>query len=102
MKTFEQFNEKKVWKIRTDEPYFSAGLNKLELSEYQINMFHSDINWNRIKKLNYIYIFNNDYGWVWMENNNLSQKHTYMGEVEINEEDIENWEMKIDTKNFNL
>lgn len=102
MKTFEQFNEKKVWKIRTDEPYFSAGLNKLGLSEEKINIFKSNVNWNRIKKLDHIYIFshNVDDNWVWMEN--LNTNHIYLGEVEINDNDIENYEMKIDTKNFNL
>jgi len=110
LKLFEIYTGKmNFWKIKTDEPYFSASLNKLGVADDSI--FRDDFNYSRIKKYDYVYITYHispgklTGGWTWNAEPfdiDSYSRFNYIGELELTPEDIEKQRLIFDTKKYNL
>lgn len=107
----EYWGTRIYWLIRTDEPYFSAGLNKLNVPKYDIDKFsHYATEKGKNSK---VYILksmtdkDSEISWSWAPiSQNLDNRAKYKGEVEVTNNDIDNWNEIKDildiTDNYNL
>jgi len=110
LKTYEESKNKNFWLVRTDEPYLLASLYKLGANDKQIDLIRKNV---IIKNNSKAYIGINNFGRIdwnpyrgtYSDYNYTSFKNTgykYQGELELTSEDIKNWELKENTKKFNL
>jgi len=107
IKLYESVN-KKFWKVKTSEPDFTISLQKLGFSNDDINKFHNKVNYENIKKQEYVYIFNHKSpgklagDWVYSTTLLTDDDFTFMGGIEINPEDIEKWKYNNTINKYNL
>ncbi len=107
IKTFESVN-KKFWKVRTFEPYFTISLQKLGLTDDDIQTFYNEMNQNHIKQHSFIYVFyhikpGREIGdWVYSTDFLNDDNFSFMGGVDITKEDIDKYNIKKDANKFNL
>lgn len=112
-KIFETKQTQKFWKILTDE-YFFIRLDKLGMPEKVQNDIYEhycDYNENLIKfvmigKENYGY---DTYDWHWDFNQDKKEndfyvgcEYEYQGELELTQDEINDWILKNNAKKYNL
>lgn len=106
IKTYEDVsNNNKNWKVNTEMPYFAISLDKIGMPENKQLSMLDPIQYNAIKKYNYVYIGIEYFPpqskiWTWDEDGyGLS---AYQGEIDITQEDIEKWGLNNNVKKYNL
>jgi len=109
IKTYESvYDEGKYWKIRLDTPYYEISLDKIGMS-YKEQTGYLDINYIKTYSdlTDVMYIgtgtvkHGTDYYWASTRRLDFNQ-FEYMGEPEITENDIKEWNFKNDIKKYNL
>lgn len=108
IKLFEnmKYEPNRYWKVRTDEPYFSISLDKLDVTPK--DRFDGIIDSH--PSYEHVFIFACDkFGEKWEYNfydgddhQRLNSNEKYMGEVKITRNDLKNWKMKKEAEKYNL
>ena len=116
LKTYESYGfTPELWRLKTKTPFFKVGMDKIGITDEELENFLDE---NRaienfyLDKEDYILILidyneNGDKEILWSDNRNdftynRIRDPEYMGDVEITDEDIENWNIKQDAKKYNL
>lgn len=127
IKTYEAKKQTvRYWKVKLSEPEFSASLYKLK-KEYGCDLnpteiYHIFLDGRKSPLFEegseYVYIINKDFEsqksftvvpyWYWSDIKSpykmfgLFTKSTYMGEVEVSNEDIKSYYVEEDSKKYNI
>lgn len=100
-----EYKPNRYWKVRTDEPYLSISLDKLGVPKERFKGVFSNS-----PDYEHVFIFAcNKFGGKWEfnvhrvgDNHQKINSEKYMGELEITEEDLKNWEIKKEAEKYNL
>jgi hypothetical protein len=105
-----KYKEKLFWLLKSTQPYFSAGLWKLNMHQDVINVYEADVYQN----FKYIYIcFDPDethmtdiWGWMSFEEHSYNwfkeKNYKYMGKLNVTKKDIEEYNIVKDVNKYNL
>lgn len=112
IKTYEiHENKNKYWKVRTDSPYYEISLKNIGMSKDEEDTFLKLRDNNNFQNRPVIYIEywfdrpntrESPYVWTHGSLENETENPTYMGEVEISPEDIEEYEIITNSKKYNI
>lgn len=107
IKSYESLNQK-FWKIKTTEPDFTISLQKIGLTDEQIENFYSKVNFTNIKKHDYVYVmYHIQPGqltgrWVYSTTFINDDDKSFMGGIEITPEEYKEGLIKLDQNKYNL
>jgi len=110
VKIFEDYEVvKNYWRVKTSHPEFEISMNKLDIPDDQHDQFHTVVNRYHADYILLCYSSHEleemeKWGWAPDKEHNFfkKQNYEYMGDVDITENDYKDWNLKNDTKKYNL
>lgn len=106
IKTYENINQDRHWKVKTATPEFEISLDKIVVPKDKKLSMLEQKQYAQIKEFDYVYVgvdyakWNSSGIWTWDEDGYGMSR--YMGEIEVTQDDIIKWKFDNDIKIYNL